>query len=419
MKLIILTMLLVFDYCSGKTSSFSLLKYILSSDGNELKKVRRESELYGDDTVLDFIGLVERHGYPAEEHKVTTDDGYILTIHRIPYSPISDNSTKKTVVFILHGQLASSDSWVFLEPERSLPFLLADEGYDVWLGNFRGNTYCRSHVNMTTDDPNFWKFSYHDIGLHDVPQSIDYALNYTKSRKLFYIGHSMGTSASYVMLSMKPSYNVKMRLVISLGPVSYFKHKFPPLLEYLVKITPQLKVMLEKEGIYDLLPQSKLSKSLGKYFCNNNSIFLPICTWLLYSISGRDTAQMNKSTMSYFLNYLPAGTSTQSLYHYYQNYLTGNFEAYDYGYEGNVINYKTPKPPIYNVKKIVAPVALIYGLNDALTNEQDATVLSKKLPNLVTCEAVPYECFSHFDFIIAKDMKSLVYDRVLQLMKDF
>ena len=37
-------------------------------------------------------------------------------------------------------------------------YMLADEGYDVWLGNVRGNTYCRSHVNMTADEPKFWKF---------------------------------------------------------------------------------------------------------------------------------------------------------------------------------------------------------------------------------------------------------------------
>lgn len=52
----------------------------------------------------------------------------------------------------------------------------------------------------------------------------------------------MGTSVSYVMLSMKPSYNDKMRLVISLAPVSYFKHKFPPILQRIMKDVPKLKV---------------------------------------------------------------------------------------------------------------------------------------------------------------------------------
>lgn len=39
-----------------------------------------------------------------------------------------------------------------------LAFLLSDMGYDVWLGNFRGNMYCKKHVSMSKDNPKFWDF---------------------------------------------------------------------------------------------------------------------------------------------------------------------------------------------------------------------------------------------------------------------
>ena len=64
--------------------------------------------------------LIENAGYPSETHMVTTDDGYILTMHRIPYSKddpdsLKSGETNKTrpVVFIVYTFLAVSadPSW--------------------------------------------------------------------------------------------------------------------------------------------------------------------------------------------------------------------------------------------------------------------------------------------------------------------
>ncbi|XP_033230502.1 lipase 3-like isoform X3 [Belonocnema kinseyi] len=46
----------------------------------------------------------------------------------------------------MHENLGSSADWVVTGPSNGLAFLVADSGYDIWLGNNRGNTYSKKHT---------------------------------------------------------------------------------------------------------------------------------------------------------------------------------------------------------------------------------------------------------------------------------
>ena len=81
---------------------------------------------------LSALELVKYWGYPVEAHEARTEDGYILSLHRIPYG--KKNSVVPTggrpVFFLQHGLLCSSADWVLNLPHQSLGFLLGK--YFVW-----------------------------------------------------------------------------------------------------------------------------------------------------------------------------------------------------------------------------------------------------------------------------------------------
>lgn len=106
---------------------------------------------------------------------------------------------------------------------------MADNCYDVWLGNNRGNGQSKSHVYLSTTNPKFWDFSFHEMGYYDDPACIDFILCKTNHSKLHYMGHSQGTTQFFVFGALHPEYHHKIHTMHALSPVAYMKHMKSPL----------------------------------------------------------------------------------------------------------------------------------------------------------------------------------------------
>lgn len=78
-----------------------------------------------------------------------------------------------------------------------MSYILADSGYDVWMGNNRGNRYSTKNIYFNNSTENYWAFSSDQMAKHDFPTMIQYVRNNTGYKKIVYIGHSQGTLQAF------------------------------------------------------------------------------------------------------------------------------------------------------------------------------------------------------------------------------
>lgn len=105
------------------------------------------------------------YGFPLESYDVVTDDGYCITLLRIP------NKTSKRCVLFVAGILDTAYAWISNNSTTSLGPRVYEAGYDVFLANFRGTDgHIRSnnrqrHKKYSVDDEEYWDFNFDDLAL--------------------------------------------------------------------------------------------------------------------------------------------------------------------------------------------------------------------------------------------------------------
>ncbi|XP_055678137.1 lipase 3-like [Lutzomyia longipalpis] len=319
--------------------------------------------------------MVRRNGYPLESHEVQTPDGYLLTVHRISHGKMGriPGKSRKRVAFLQHGFLSSSADWIGLGPQRALAYLLADRGFDVWMGNARGNKFSRCHVTKNPKESSFWDFSWHEIGVFDVPAMIDYVLRETGQKQLHYVGHSQGTTVLFVMLSLRPEYNRVLLTAHALSPVAFMSHAQSPLVRLVGQfgdlITWSSYILGMREFMYD----STMLRLAGSIACTNTVTIREVCANIVFLIAGYNSPQLDRDSLPVMLQHFPAGASMLQLIHYIQLFKCNCFRQFNYGLMGNMMKYKTPEPPEYPLERITARIYLYYGDNDWLAATKDAS----------------------------------------------
>jgi len=362
--------------------------------------------------------LIQHFGYPSEIHHVTTSDGYILELHRIPHG-IMDNSTKtRPVVFLNHCLLCSSSDYLMNTPDKAIGYQLADAGYDVWLGNFRGNTYSRRHETLSPDNIKFWAFTWNEMGLIDLPTMIDYVLINTGNPTLKLVGFSMGTTTTFTMLSELPQYNERISVAALMAPVAYVTN-MGGLMKELLPYMPLIDLVATELGEGDFFPSVPAFQNFVDKYCDSSREISLLCVAIISDIAGFDMDIMNKAWLPIILSHTPAGTSYHTINHYAQVHATEVFRKYDYGPDGNMAHYGTRIPPTYNLSNVKLPVGLFSGPNDYLAAPADVARLAHELPNVVVNKQIDWAKFNHLDFVWSTKAPELVNPLVMDFIAKY
>ena len=342
-----------------------------------------------------FQQIVIDYGYEIEEHTVETEDKYTLQIFHLINKNKTNTLTAIPVIFI-HGLFDSSDGWICNGKKDSLPFILLNQSkvFDVWVINVRGNKHSKlveknSHLNNET----FWNFSFHEIGIFDIPQVIKYIMNYTHNdSQCVLIAHSIGaTSILSGLCELSEFYQKYTKCIVFFNPICVLNH------------------------IDSLFIIEQLHKSSFDFDSNNKEVF-PYIPYedtdnnkeerdIFHSVLFNDISS-NNDRVSVYLSHYPNGSSFQMCKHLTQIFTSKSFSKYDYGISLNKMIYHSDKPPQYNMNNISRVKILMYvGLEDKLINISDTRWLRDKLQERgVLYDYQEFLYMSHSSFLVSNSI---------------
>ncbi|XP_029202026.2 gastric triacylglycerol lipase-like [Acropora millepora] len=366
---------------------------------------------------MNVIQMIRYYGYPAEEYTVKTDDGYLLNIHRIPPGEKrvqqDCSSGSRSVVFLQHGLLSTSSDWITNLPNQSLGFILADAGFDVWMGNVRGNTYGLRHIKFPLHSDQFWNFSWDEIARYDIPAMLKFVTRMTSQSSLYYVGYSQGTTIAFAEFSRNKIVAKMVKTFFALAPVTTVGNT-KGATRLLSNFSPLIKDLFKSFHVRDFLPSNSASKWLAQDICSKED-FRRLCSNALFIISGFDKEQLNETRLPVYLSHTPAGTSAKNILHWLQMIKSRKFQMYDYGWLRNLKRYGQLTPPKYNVSAMTVPVAVYWAQNDWLADPTDVRALLLQLPNKLYDKYITK--WNHMDFIWAMDAATRVYKDIIKKMR--
>ena len=294
-------------------------------------------------------------------------------------------------------------------------FVAARAGYDVWLGNSRGNTYSRANTQYDPDhnEKKFWDFSWFEMGTYDLPAVIDTIQDKTGGQKVAYIGHSQGTTQMFSALSEDTAgyFSDKVPLFVALGPVTQISHTQAGIFQFASVFYTELADACSLLGIHELLGANWFTSGVTQLFCSNIPAF---CELIAELFVNQHPELDDNDRFAVYMGHEPNGASVKAILHYAQNMKEDRFQVYADHYTDIIGREReTDLIPLENISTV--PIAMFAGIEDILADTTDAEWARDQIgDNVVHYEEIHA---GHLTFMVGKDMS--YFDTVMGLLEQY
>lgn len=306
-------------------------------------------------------------GIAFEEYQVTTDDGYILSLYRIPGSG--------PPVLLVHGLSNSANCFILNQCTTPPAFFLSENGYDVWLGNMRGSHLSRGHTHLDSSSEEYWDWTMIELLRYDLISFVKFIKNQTNYEKVALLGHSQGGSVILWALTLYPEiYDPHVSLgVLLASPGTYINTKS----SYIIFLQSDFFHFLCKIFGLNVISDWTDDLFLAKFIIR----WPRIAKWICKDMLDMDFNNGTTEDLSIYIHRMRGGTSFKNieLWTYIVRAKEKSPLMYDYGIEGNLKRYNNTIPPRMDFSKVVTKLAIFGGELDYAHTTSDSKILKETL----------------------------------------
>ncbi len=296
-----------------------------------------------------------------------------------------------------------------LDHNRSFANLLASHGFDVYLyhpgysdrvHNRYVSRHCKESIYYKKRYRVSPKYNYNDLIHFETPAVIDFVCTHSRSRKISWIGYSLGGMIAYSYLAKNPSNPIKNLITIgSPMALNQIFFRFIPYINLASKILGVEEDAVLGNLSQNMVPLTRTIRALPDWFVRFNLISpylfnpLNISNATIKTMLGNIIEPMPKELQKFFSEFIQKGYSSQK----------------------KITNYLDQ---LRRLKKSRKNFLFFYGASDLIATPESVflarEIISPKDPyNLI---GVPSA--GHIDLIVGKNAFEQVWKPTLEWLKD-